>query len=219
MNAKSIALIGAAVLVVVLALWLLPERAAVEWPGADASAGAAPPAERGRDRQERLSPAVAAAQSVGSDGVDAVQAHSPAADGAETGGEPAAAPAEGASAADRRDKQLERWDALVDRVAATDEVTLELGVELRNALNGVDPQDRLPAIHSALNLVPDGGFAVFVPLLFDKGQPEEILDAIFNDMLNRDESVKEPLMKELRKDKSHPMFFESARILDATGVE
>jgi hypothetical protein len=66
----------------------------------------------------------------------------------------------------------------------------------------------------ALNLIPDEQFFVLYPILYDKGEPEEVLDAIFSDALNRDEEIKIPLMKELRKDKTHPMFFESARILD-----
>lgn len=45
-----------------------------------------------------------------------------------------------------------------------------------------------------------------------------MLDAIFSDALNRPE-IKMPLMRELRKDREHPMFFESARILDVVEPE
>jgi len=35
--------------------------------------------------------------------------------------------------------------------------------------------------------------------------------------LNHDEDIKVPMMKEIYKDKEHPMYVEAARILDATG--
>lgn len=138
-------------------------------------------------------------------------------DGGPLAGNTSSSSEERDAAADLREKKLAAWDALVDRIAEMDDVTLETGKELKGALNELDPEDKLPAVNHALNLVPDKDFAAFVPVLFDKGQSEEILDTIFSDMLNRDESVKIPLMKELRKDKTHPMFFESARILDAIG--
>jgi hypothetical protein len=216
MNAKQIALIGAAALAAALALRFMPQKAAVK-SGAELSADTAAPDARGAHRPQRIAPDVTDDRAVAPGGAAAAPEQTRAA--AALRGGPTETPPGGAAAAERREQKLEQWDALVDRIAAADDVTLELGRELQSALSGVDPQDRLPAIHSALNLVPDGGFAVFVPLLFDKSQPEEILDALFNDMLNRDDSVKVPLMKELRKDTSHPMFFESARILDATGVE
>lgn len=51
-------------------------------------------------------------------------------------------------------------------------------------------------------------------VLFDKTQPSEVIDVIFRDLLNRDEAIKNLLMEEIVKNKAHPMYVESARILD-----
>ena len=84
----------------------------------------------------------------------------------------------------------------------------------KKAFDAMEPEDRIENIDYALNLLPDEQFPVLYLILFDKRQDPDILDAIFSDALNRDEVIKIPLMKELRKDKEHPMYFESARILD-----
>ena len=75
----------------------------------------------------------------------------------------------------------------------------------------------MDAVQTALNLIPDEQFALMYPILFDKTENADVLDEIFSDALNRDEDIKVPMMKELYKDKEHPMYVESARILDATG--
>ena len=119
------------------------------------------------------------------------------------------------AAADRADQAVERWDTLVDLIVERQGKPGRTQLErVKKTFDELDPGDKLPAINQALNLIPDEQFSSLYPILYDKGEPEEVLDAIFSDALNRDEEIKIPLMKELRKDKSHPMFFESARILD-----
>ena len=72
-------------------------------------------------------------------------------------------------------------------------------------------------IHRALNLVPDENVMLLAGILFDKEQDKEILDLVFNDILNRDEDVKKPILKELFKDREHPNWADTAWILDVTG--
>ena len=123
-------------------------------------------------------------------------------------------PAEAAAA----EKLVEEWEALIDSIAEqTAHPTQEQAEQIKEALHKMGSGDQLDGIQSALNLLPDEQFAVLYPILFDKTENPEILDAIFSDALNRDEEIKVPIMKELYKDKTHPMFVESARILDATG--
>ena len=79
------------------------------------------------------------------------------------------------------------------------------------------PADRKDeCIHRALNLLPDGNVMLLVGILMDKSQGEDILDTIFSDILNRDESVKLPVMKEVIKDSKHPCWKDAAWILDVT---
>ena len=116
------------------------------------------------------------------------------------------------------EKAVEAWETLVDQMAEmTDAPTRERRASVKEAFDKLGKADQMEAIQTALNLLPDEQFTSLYGILFDKQENPEVLDEIFNDALNRPEEIKVPLMKELAKDKTHPMFFESARILDATG--
>jgi len=93
-------------------------------------------------------------------------------------------------------------------------VTLDDQLRIRDAFREMSEESRMEEVHHAMNLLPDESVAVMYGVLFDKTQPEEIMDVIFSDILNRDEAIKNPMMREIKKDKDHPMYTESARILD-----
>jgi len=119
-----------------------------------------------------------------------------------------------------REAAVEKWDELVDGIVELEgELSDDRCLQLKRAFNKIQEGDKRDAIRYSLNLIPDDKFVAVVSILFDKSQPEEILNLIFSDALNRDEEVKVPLMREIRKDKTHPMFFESARILDVIDVD
>ena len=116
------------------------------------------------------------------------------------------------------EKRVEAWESLIDSVSEqTSPPTQEQAEQIKKALHKLNKEDQMDGIQGALNLLPDEQFALLYPILFDKTEDPEILDAIFSDALNRDDEIKIPIMKELYKDKTHPMYVESARILDATG--
>ena len=117
---------------------------------------------------------------------------------------------------------LKRWeDRLVlyyaegakERVKDTP-VTVEEQVEMREFFNALASDAKLENINHAVNLLPDETVSVLNGILLDTAQPAEVLGVIFHDMLNRDEAIKNPLMEEIVKNKAHPMYVESARILD-----
>jgi len=123
-----------------------------------------------------------------------------------------------AAAKTESEKAVEVWDAFVEKVAERTEVpTVEEATRFKEEFRKLDAADRMDGIQNALNLLPDGQFSLVYPILFDKTESADILDEIFSDALNRDEEIKVPIMKEIYKDKEHPMFVEAARILDATG--
>lgn len=114
-----------------------------------------------------------------------------------------------------REKAVARWEKLVDEIMdLTEAPSLKVAEDFKKNFAALDAEDQEDSIDYALNLLPDEQFPALYLILFDKRQNPDILDAIFSDALNRDESIKNPIMIELRKDKEHPMFFESARILD-----
>ncbi len=93
-------------------------------------------------------------------------------------------------------------------------VTMEEQVEMRELFSALAPDAKLENINHAVNLLPDETVSVLNGILLDATQPAEVLGAIFHDMLNRDEAIKNPMMEEIVKNKAHPMYVESARILD-----
>lgn len=115
-------------------------------------------------------------------------------------------------------KAVGDWETLVDKMTELkDAPTKEQVQAVKEAFDKLDKKDQPDAVKRAVNLLPDEQFPALYGILFDKAENEEILDTIFSDALNRPEEIKVPLMKELVLDKAHPMFFESARILDVTG--
>jgi|GEM_PF-1820026 len=93
-------------------------------------------------------------------------------------------------------------------------VTVDEQVEMRELFSALAPEAKLENINHAVNLLPDETFSVINGILFDTTQSPEIIAVIFHDLLNRDEAIKNPVMEEIVKNKAHPMYVESARILD-----
>jgi hypothetical protein len=88
---------------------------------------------------------------------------------------------------------------------------------VKAAFDRLDPEDQLDGIRMALQLMTDEQFPLLYGILFDMAQPPEVLDAIFSEGLNRPEDVKGSMLRVLLAEKRHPMYFESARILDVMG--
>ena len=72
-------------------------------------------------------------------------------------------------------------------------------------------------VHRALNLIPDENVMLLAGILMDKSMDKEIVETVYNDVLNRDEDVKKPILQEIFKDKDHPCWADTAWILDVTG--
>ena len=68
-----------------------------------------------------------------------------------------------------------------------------------------------------MNLRPDENVMLLAGILMDKDEDKDLVELVFNDVLNRDEDVKMVLLKEILKDKTHPCWADTAWILDATG--
>jgi hypothetical protein len=115
-------------------------------------------------------------------------------------------------------KAVEAWEGFVDVVAErTGNPTADQALAFKREFAKLDKVDQMDGIQTALNLLPEEQFPVLYPILFDKTIDPDILDEIFSDGLNHEEDIKVPMMKEIYKDKEHPMYVEAARILDATG--
>ena len=98
----------------------------------------------------------------------------------------------------------------------------EKGVAMADVDNFVKQFRQVPksrqdeCIHRALNLIPDENVMLLAGILMDKTMEKEIVETVYNDILNRDEDVKKPILQQIFKDKSHPCWADTAWILDVT---
>lgn len=122
------------------------------------------------------------------------------------------------TAEDKEEKLVEVFDALVDRWTDPSPA----GVPMKDIADFSEAFRRLPksrrdeCVHRALNLVPDENVMLLAGLLFGKDTDRESAEIVFNDILNRDEAVKMPILKELAKDRKHPCWADAKWILDVT---
>lgn len=123
------------------------------------------------------------------------------------------------AAADLEERLVDEFDSLTDKWQdpAADKVTMAEVNKFRDQFGKVPNGRKEECVQRALNLIPDENVMLLAGILFDKSQDAEILEAIYNDILNRDESVKEPILREIFKDKEHPCWADTAWILDVTG--
>ena len=118
---------------------------------------------------------------------------------------------------DRR--EVDAFDALVDgwMEARPAGVSIEDVEDFRKAFAHVPDESRDECLHRALNLIPDENALLLAGVLLDKSFGKDVLEAVFNDILNRNEQVKLPLLKSIHKDRAHPCWADAAWILDVTG--
>ncbi len=117
------------------------------------------------------------------------------------------------------EKRVEEFDAAVDTwmEARGKSVSMAEVDKFRDKFRRVPKARKAECIQRALNLIPDDNVMLLAGILFDKEQDREILDLVYNDILNRDEDVKKPILREVFKDKDHPNWADTAWILDVTG--
>lgn len=117
------------------------------------------------------------------------------------------------------ERLVEEFDALTDKWMEPTKkpVTIDEINKFTSSFRKVPKARRDECIQRALNLVPDENVMVLAGILLDKSFGNETVEAVFNDILNRDESVKKPILEQIFKDKTHPCWADVAWIFDVTG--
>ena len=110
------------------------------------------------------------------------------------------------------DNATDKWTNPVSGEISTKEV-----YAFADAFSRVPAKYKRESLQRALNLIPDDNKMILAGLLMDKSQEKEYIMAVFQDVLNRSDEVKQPLLNEIYKDKTHPCWPEVAWIFDATG--
>ena len=117
------------------------------------------------------------------------------------------------------EKLVEAFDSLTDAwmEPGKNGVTMSDVAKFAEAFRKIPEARQDECIHRALNLVPDENVMLLAGVLMDKSMDKEIVETVYNDILNRDEDVKKPILQQIFKDKAHPCWADTAWILDVTG--
>ncbi len=116
-------------------------------------------------------------------------------------------------------KMVDAFDALTDKWMEKEggEVSMKDMDEFVAAFKSVPDDRKEECLQRALNLVSDDHVLLLAGVLFDKSIDKELVELVFNDVLNRDESAKSLILSMIYKDKEHPCWADTAWILDVTG--
>lgn len=192
---RNLLLVGVA-LVALVALWAVCRRPASEREAASAPAGGLSADQRVASMEKPIG-GVSPEESAPSSDAD----------------EPAEAGDDAGSRA------VDAFDALVDgwMEARPGGVAMKDVEGFRAAFARVPDVSKDECLQRALNLIPDENILLLAGILLDKSQGRAVLEAVFNDILNRDDQAKLPILKNLYKDRAHPCWADAAWVLDVTG--
>ena len=123
------------------------------------------------------------------------------------------------SDADDEEALVNAFDDLTEswREPAAERVTLDAVKTFHARFMRVPATRREECLQRALNLIPDENVMLLAGILLDTSLDADTLDLVYNDVLNRSEDVKKPLLQEIYKNKNHPNWAATAWILDVTG--
>ena len=121
---------------------------------------------------------------------------------------------------DEEERLVDAFDSLTDKWM--DESSNGKDVQMKDintfsaAFRSVPDSRKSECLQRALNLVSDDNVMLLAGILMDKTLDDEYVEAVFNDILNRDEDVKKPILEQIFKDKTHHCWAQVAWIFDAT---
>jgi len=115
------------------------------------------------------------------------------------------------------ERRVEAFDALTDKWMEPSEKGVTMGDvdAFVKQFESVPKARKEECLQRALNLIPDENVMLLVGVLMDKTQDKELVELVFNDILNRDDDVKNPIMRQIFQDKTHPCWADAAWLLDA----
>lgn len=114
---------------------------------------------------------------------------------------------------DAFDAETDKWMETEGRQPPTMKDVDEFVAKFRK----IPKERKEECLHRALNLVPDENVMLLAGILMDKTEDKSLVELVYNDILNRDENVKKPILQQIFKDRSHPCWVDTAWILDVTG--
>lgn len=109
---------------------------------------------------------------------------------------------------------ITNWEDRVDDILAADSEDTNKVQQLFAMFPQLPPEGKEEVSEHLSNLVEDQDYAPLGNLLTDASQPEDVLDVLLSDLLNRPDSTKLPLFLELAKNPNHPKAEEAKEMLE-----
>jgi len=106
------------------------------------------------------------------------------------------------------------WENKLDDILGSDGDEPSKAKQMLALFRRLPTEGQVEAAQHVSNLLPDEEYAPLGKLLTDSKLPEDVLDVLVVDVLNRPNSLKLPLLLEIARDPSHPKAVESKELLE-----
>jgi len=106
--------------------------------------------------------------------------------------------------ADEPARPLAEWEVKIDQALRADIGETETAQLLINMLPTLPPDGQAEAAQHISNLLLDKDYNRVLPLVKNPNLPEDVLDVFMTDLMNREDSVKLPVMLDIAKIPNHP---------------
>jgi hypothetical protein len=108
---------------------------------------------------------------------------------------------------------MTNWEEKLDTILSSDKLDPDKAKEMIDMFPKLSPEAQEEIAHHISNLTPDENYSLG-QFLTNSALPEAVLDVFTEDVLNRPNSIKLPLLLEVAKDPNHPKASESKDILE-----
>src|SRR4051812_41802668 len=108
---------------------------------------------------------------------------------------------------------MTNWEEKLDTILSSDKPDPDKAKEMIDMFPKLSPEAQEEIAHHISNLTPDENYSLG-QFLTNSTLPEGVLDVFTEDVLNRPNSIKLPLLLDVAKDPNHPKASESKDILE-----
>lgn len=109
---------------------------------------------------------------------------------------------------------ITNWEDRVDTILGSDAEEAEKAKQMLEMFPQLPADGQLEVAQHLSNLVTDENYAALGALLADPALPEDVLDVLVSDALNRPNSLKLPMLLELAQNPQHPKAGEARDLLE-----
>ena len=107
-------------------------------------------------------------------------------------------------------RPLADWEVKIDQVLRANADETQTAQLLINMLPTLPPDGQAEAAQHISNLILDKDYSRVAPLVKNPGLSEEVLDVFVTDLMNREDSVKLPVLLDIARIPNHPHHEEAA---------